>query len=83
MECIACTQCIDACDQVMDRIGSPGASSATPRRTSWRASLAAAPSPRGDLPADPAAVFGALGISLARRTSADVTVLRGSARPTP
>ncbi|MDX1547055.1 MAG: cytochrome c oxidase accessory protein CcoG, partial [Rhodothermales bacterium] len=23
MECIACTQCIDACDDIMDRVGSP------------------------------------------------------------
>jgi polyferredoxin len=23
MECIACTQCIDACDEVMNRVGLP------------------------------------------------------------
>ena len=33
MECVHCTACMDACDDVMDSIGGPAASSVTPRST--------------------------------------------------
>ena len=82
MECIACTQCIDACDTVMDRIGlEPGLISYTsqaelesgnrsflrPRLVVYSAILLV--------------MFSAFGISLAGKSSADVTLLRGLGAP--
>ena len=82
MECIHCTQCIDACDSVMDRIGRPRGLI----RYSSRDELAGAPRrilrPRVVLyPLLLLAVWGLLGWSLAHRESADVTVLRGLGSP--
>jgi cytochrome c oxidase accessory protein FixG len=82
MECIHCTQCIDACDAVMDRIGlQPGLISYTSQaelETGKRSLL------RPRLVVYSAlllVIFGAFGISLAEKTSADVTVLRGLGAP--
>jgi cytochrome c oxidase accessory protein FixG len=82
MECIHCTQCMDACDAVMDRVGRRRGLI----RYSSRDELAGAPRhilrPRIVLyPLLLAAVFGALGWALAHRGSAEVTVLRGLASP--
>jgi cytochrome c oxidase accessory protein FixG len=82
MECIACTQCIDACDAVMDRIG-------TPRgliRYTSQAELESGPQRfiRPRLVAYSAillVMFGALAFSLAGKSTADVTVLRGLGAP--
>ena len=82
MECIHCTQCMDACDSVMDRLGRPRGLI----RYSSRDELAG--SPRRILrprlifyPLLLLAVWGMLGWSLAHRQSADVTVLRGVGSP--
>jgi cytochrome c oxidase accessory protein FixG len=82
MECIHCTQCIDACDAVMDRIGlehglvrytskaeleSGKRSFLRPRLVVYSAILAV--------------MFGTLAFSLAGKSSADVTLLRGLGAP--
>ena len=82
MECIHCTQCMDACDSVMDRVGRPRGLI----RYSSRDELDGAPRrilrPRIVLyPILLLAVWGMLGLSLAHRQSADVTVLRGLGSP--
>jgi cytochrome c oxidase accessory protein FixG len=82
MECIHCTQCIDACDSVMDRLGRPRGLI----RYSSRDELAGQPRrvlrPRIILyPLLLVAVWGLLGWSLTHRQSADVTVLRGLGSP--
>ena len=82
MECIHCTQCMDACDSVMDRIGRPRGLI----RYSSRDELDGAPRRIVRLrlvlyPMLLLAVWGMLGWSLAHRQSADVTVLRGVGSP--
>jgi cytochrome c oxidase accessory protein FixG len=82
MECIHCTQCMDACDSMMDRIGRPRGLI----RYSSRDELGGAPRrilrPRLIFyPLLLLAVWGMLGWSLAHRQSADVTVLRGVGSP--
>ena len=82
MECIHCTQCIDACDEVMDRIGldrglvrytsqaelADGKSSfLRPRVVVYSAILMV--------------MLGAFAFSLAGKSSADVTLLRGLGAP--
>jgi len=82
MECIHCTQCIDACATVMDRVGLPqglirytsqaeladGKSSfLRPRLVVYSAILAV--------------MLGTLAFSLAGKSSADVTLLRGLGAP--
>ena len=82
MECIHCTQCIDACDAVMDKIGlEPGLisyTSQTQLETGKRSFL------RPRLVVYSAillVMFGAFGFSLAGKSSADVTLLRGLGAP--
>src|SRR5262249_50274176 len=82
MECIHCTQCMDACDAVMARIGKPLGLI----RYSSKDELAGQPRrilrPRIVLyPLLLALVWGALVLALARREPADVTVLRGLGTP--
>jgi len=82
MECVACTQCIDACDYVMDRIGRPRG---LIRYTS-QARLAGEPGRlmRGRVLVYSAALLvigGLLGGLLVGRPSADVEVLRGVGLP--
>ena len=82
MECIHCTQCMDACDAVMDRIGRPRGLI----RYSSGDELAGAPRrllrPRIVVyPALMLLVWGALGVALAQRPPAEVTVLRGLGSP--
>jgi cytochrome c oxidase accessory protein FixG len=82
MECIHCTQCIDACDAVMNRIGlEPGLVRYTsqaelesgkqsflrPRLIVYSAILAV--------------MFGTFAFSLAGKSTADVTLLRGIGAP--
>jgi cytochrome c oxidase accessory protein FixG len=82
MECIHCTQCIDACDAVMDKVGfEPGLISYTsqaelesgkrsflrPRLVVYSAILLV--------------MFGAFAVSLAGKSSADLTLLRGIGAP--
>jgi cytochrome c oxidase accessory protein FixG len=82
MECVACTQCIDACDGVMDRLGR----SRGLIRFSSQARIAGQPSrllrPRVILyPAILLGLVTAFGFVLARKESADVTLLRGLGLP--
>jgi cytochrome c oxidase accessory protein FixG len=82
MECIHCTQCIDACDSIMDRVGRPRG---LIRYTS-RDELAGEPRrmlrPRVVIyPLLLILVWGALAYALAHRAPADVTVLRGLGSP--
>jgi cytochrome c oxidase accessory protein FixG len=82
MECIHCTQCMDACDSVMDHISRPRGLI----RYSSRDELGGAPRrilrPRLVFyPMLLLAVWGMLGWSLTHRQSADVTVLRGVGSP--
>jgi len=82
MECIHCTQCIDACDPVMDRVGLPRglirytskAELETGKRTFLRPRLMV-------YSAILAAMLGTLVVSLAGKSSADVTLLRGLGAP--
>lgn len=82
MECIHCTQCADACDDVMHRIGKPPG---LVRYTS-RAALDGAPvrrlRPRTVLyPAALSLTLGGFIVALSMRTTADVTILRGIGAP--
>lgn len=82
MECIHCTQCVDACDSIMERIGRPRGLI----RYSSRDEMGGAPRrivrPRVVLyPILLIAVWGMLGWALAHRPAADVTVLRGLGSP--
>jgi cytochrome c oxidase accessory protein FixG len=82
MECVHCTQCIDACDAIMDRVGKPRGLI----RYSSQAELADEPHRmlRPRVIAYPVlllVVVGLLSTTLARRQSADVTVLRGLGTP--
>ena len=82
MECIACTQCIDACDEVMDRIGKPRglvrytsqAELASGKRTFLRPRLVV-------YSAILLVMFSTLGFSLVGKSTADVTILRGLGAP--
>jgi cytochrome c oxidase accessory protein FixG len=82
MECIACTQCIDACDAIMDRVGRPRGLI----RYSSKEQLAGGA--RHLLrartlvyPAVLALVVGALVVAGGDRPAADVWVLRGDGPP--
>jgi len=82
MECIHCTQCMDACDSIMDRVGRPRGLI----RYSSRDELAGAPRrilrPRVVLyPVLLVLVWGGLVFALTHRAPADVTVLRGLGSP--
>ncbi len=82
MECIHCTQCIDACDDVMDRLGRPRGliryTSQEELETGKRRFLR----PRLLLySAILMIIFGTLGVSLAEKKTADVTLLRGLGAP--
>jgi cytochrome c oxidase accessory protein FixG len=82
MECIHCTQCMDACDSIMDRVGRPRGLI----RYSSRDELAGAPRRilRARVVLYPlllVLVWGALVFALTHRAPADVTVLRGLGSP--
>ena len=82
MECIACTQCVDACDSMMARLKKP----AGLIRFSSQARMAGESSrfvrPRVILYPAVIGVFAcAFAVTLASRTAADVTLLRGLGRP--
>ena len=82
MECVACTQCIDACDAVMEKVGRPlglirytsQAELEDGRSRFLRPRLAV-------YSAILVVIFGVLGLSLAEKASADVTLLRGLGAP--
>jgi cytochrome c oxidase accessory protein FixG len=82
MECIHCTQCIDACDEVMDRIGlDPGLIRYT-SQAELESGTRAFFRPRVFVySAILLIMFGAFTLSLAGKSSADVTLLRGLGAP--
>jgi cytochrome c oxidase accessory protein FixG len=82
MECIHCTQCMDACDSVMDRLGRPRGLIRYSSRDELGGARHRILRPRIVLyPVLLLAVWGMLGWALAHRASADVTVLRGLGSP--
>lgn len=82
MECVHCTQCIDACDTIMDRIGKPRGLIRYSSQEGLETGATRFLRPRVIVyPLLLVAVFGALGVSLARRSPADVTLLRGIGMP--
>jgi cytochrome c oxidase accessory protein FixG len=82
LECIACTQCIDACDRVMDRLSMPPGLI----RFTSQARINGQPSrllrPRVILyPAVMLVLLSSLGVMLANQRDAHVTLLRGLGMP--
>jgi cytochrome c oxidase accessory protein FixG len=82
MECIHCTQCIDACDAIMDRVGRPRGLIRYSSRDELAGQARRILRPRIVLyPLLLVLVWGVLGYALAHRAPADVTVLRGLGSP--
>jgi cytochrome c oxidase accessory protein FixG len=82
MECIHCTQCIDACDQVMRKVGKPEGLIRYGSRDEFDGRPKKILRPRIVIyPLIFAAALTALVVTLSRRTGADVTVLRGIGAP--
>ncbi len=82
MECVHCTQCIDACDAIMEKVGKP------PGLIRYSSQEALAGKPRKLLrprvvlyPLALTLSLGALLYAMAYKESADVTVLRGMGAP--
>jgi len=82
MECIGCTQCIDACDAIMERVGQPRGLIRYTSQEALETGRSRILRPRViAYPLLLVLVFGALGVSLARKAPADVTVLRAIGTP--
>jgi cytochrome c oxidase accessory protein FixG len=82
MECIACTQCIDACDEVMDRVGlSRGLVRYTSQEQLETGSRRFVRPRLVVYSAILCLMFGVFAFSLAGSSSADVTILRGLGAP--
>jgi len=82
MECVHCTQCIDACDEVMDRLGRPRGLIRYSSQDELAGRSRRFLRPRTIIyPAMLATVFGLFIASLATRATADLTVLRAGAAP--
>ncbi len=82
MECIHCTQCIDACDAIMARVGKPPGLI----RYASQDTLAGLPKkllrPRVVIyPAAFALFFGGFLVALGTRSAADITILRSDSEP--
>jgi cytochrome c oxidase accessory protein FixG len=82
MECIHCTQCIDACDGVMDRIGLDRGLIRYTSQAELESGTRRFFRPRVFIyTAILLVMFGAFTFTLAGKSSADVTVLRGLGAP--
>jgi cytochrome c oxidase accessory protein FixG len=82
MECIHCTQCMDACDSIMDRVGRPRGLIRYTSRDELAGAARRILRPRIVLyPLLLVLVWGALVVALAHRQPADLTVLRGLGYP--
>jgi cytochrome c oxidase accessory protein FixG len=82
MECIHCTQCADACDDVMTRVGKPTGLIRYSSREQLEGHTRHIVRPRTVLYPIALAVFlGGFAYALITRDAADVTVLRGSGEP--
>ncbi|HEX8725517.1 MAG TPA: cytochrome c oxidase accessory protein CcoG [Gemmatimonadaceae bacterium] len=82
MECIHCTQCADACDAIMDRVGTPRGLIRYSSRAALEGERVRRLRPRVVLyPLALAVAVGGLVFTLGTRAPADVTVLRGLGEP--
>jgi cytochrome c oxidase accessory protein FixG len=82
MECIHCTQCMDACDTVMDRIGKPRGLIRYASRETLAGGARHLLRPRTVLyPAALTVFLGTFVYQLSTKASADVVLLRGSGAP--
>ena len=82
MECIHCTQCADACDDVMTRVGKPKGLIRYSSRELLEGHVRHMVRPRTVLYPVALAVFlGGFTYALVTRDAADVTVLRGTGEP--
>ena len=82
MECLHCTQCIDACDVVMAKTGRPPGLIRYGSRDEFAGKPRRILRPRVVIyPILMLAVWGGLAVALAHRGTADVTVLRGIGSP--
>jgi cytochrome c oxidase accessory protein FixG len=82
MECIHCTQCADACDDVMTRVGKPKGLIRYSSRELLEGHVRHIVRPRTLLYPIALAIFlGGLTYALITRDAADVTVLRGTGEP--
>jgi cytochrome c oxidase accessory protein FixG len=82
MECIHCTQCADACDAIMSRVGRPPGLIRYSSRASLEGERVRRLRPRVVLyPAALSLAFGGFVVALVLRTPADITVMRGMGAP--
>jgi cytochrome c oxidase accessory protein FixG len=82
MECVHCTQCADACDEVMTRIGKPTGLIRYSSRAAMEGTPARRLRPRTVLyPIALTLTFGGFLFVLGNRSAADVTLLRGLGSP--
>jgi cytochrome c oxidase accessory protein FixG len=82
MECVHCTQCIDACDEVMDRVKKPRGLIRYTSQAELAGEKAGFLRPRLFVYSGLLIVLmTVLGLSLAGKASADVTLLRGLGAP--
>jgi len=82
MECVACTQCIDACDSVMDRVGLERGLIRYTSQAELEGGRSRFVRPRLVVySAILLIMFGTLAFSLAEKATADVTILRGLGAP--
>jgi cytochrome c oxidase accessory protein FixG len=82
MECVHCTQCIDACDDIMTRVGKPRGLIGYSSSAALAGEQVKRLRPRVILyPIALALAFGGFLVALAVRSPADVTVLRGLGEP--
>ncbi|HUX33235.1 MAG TPA: cytochrome c oxidase accessory protein CcoG [Gemmatimonadaceae bacterium] len=82
MECIHCTQCADACDAIMARVGKPPGLIRYTSQAALEGAAVRKLRPRVVLyPAALALTFGGFLFALGTKATADVTVLRGLGEP--
>jgi cytochrome c oxidase accessory protein FixG len=82
MECIACTQCIDACDEVMDKVGLPRGLVRYTSQEQLETGSRRFVRPRLVVySAILCLMFGVFAFSLVGSATADVTILRGLGAP--
>lgn len=82
MECVSCTQCIDACDSIMEKLGKPRGLIRYTSREILQTGKRKILRPRVlAYPAVLLVIFALLGVALAEKEPADITVLRGLGSP--
>ncbi len=82
MECVHCTQCMDACDHIMEAVGKPKGLIRYASRDALEGKPRHLLRPRTVLyPAAFAAAFGSFIFALGTKAKADVTLLRSASEP--